>query len=196
MAPRVILWDIMDTLVRDPFFTHMPAFFGHTFEALVARLRPGVWVEFELGRLDELEFYARFFRDGSAVDGAALKRCMADAYCWTEGMEALQRELHARSVPMHALSNYPTWYELIEERLGLSRYVALSFISCRTGVRKPAAEAFQRACAELGRAPEDCLLVDDREQNCQAARALGLSALRFDGDVRTLRAAFQELGLL
>ncbi|MEY4575438.1 MAG: hypothetical protein RL701_141 [Pseudomonadota bacterium] len=186
----------MDTLVRDPFFTHMPTFFGHTFEELVARLRPYTWVEFELGRLDELEFYARFFRDGSPIDGPGLKRCMAEAYAWIDGMEPLLRELQARAVPMHALSNYPAWYQVVEERLGLSQYVSLSFISCHTGVRKPAPDAFLQACKHLECAPADCLFIDDREQNCQAARALGLSAFRFEGDVEALRVALVSHRLL
>jgi HAD superfamily hydrolase (TIGR01509 family) len=187
MPVQVILWDIMDTLVRDPFFTHMPLFFGHTFQELVKRLRPNTWVEFELGRMDEAEFYERFFLDGSAIDGPGLKQCMADAYAWIEGVEALLKELRSREVPMYALSNYPPWYRLVDERLGLAKYLDLSFISCLTGVRKPAPEAFLNPCQHLARAPEACLLIDDRAQNCEAARALGLSAIQFSGDVTALR---------
>ena len=194
--PSVILWDIMDTLVRDPFFTHMPGFFGHTFDELVTRLTPRAWVEFELGRLTELEFYARFFRDGSAIDGAGLKQHMAAAYAWVDGMEALLTELQALSVSMHALSNYPVWYQVVEQRLGLSRYVELSFISCHTGLRKPAPEAFLHACEQLAVPAEACLLIDDRAQNCDAAREVGLSAWRFEGSVPSLRQALVQYGIL
>jgi FMN phosphatase YigB (HAD superfamily) len=194
--PQVILWDIMDTLVRDPFFTHMPSFFGHGFDELVAQLRPRVWVDFEVGKLSEAEFFASFFRDGRAIDGPGLKCCMRDAYAWVEGIEALLTDLKVRGVPMHALSNYPPWYRLIEERLVLSQYVELSFISCHTGLRKPAPEAFQHACAALGRASSDCLLVDDRALNCEAARAVGLQALHFQGDVPKLRHQLVAAGLL
>jgi len=196
MPARVILWDLMDTLVRDPFFTHVPAFFGCSFEALVPQLLPGTWVDFELGKLQEEDLYARFFRDLRAFDGAGLKRCMYGAYAWIDGVEPLLKELAARDIPMHALSNYPDWYKLVEERLGVSRYVNLSFVSCHTGLRKPAPEAFLNACATLACAPEQCLLVDDREQNCRAARALGLDALQFDGRVDVLRQAFADRGLL
>ena len=192
---RVILWDIMDTLVRDPFFTHMPAFFGHSFQELVARLTPRAWVEFELGQLTEPEFYARFFRDGSAIDGAGLKQHMAEAYRWIEGIESLLGELRQAGLPMHALSNYPLWYQLVEQRLGLSRYVELSFISCHTGLRKPAPEAFLHACTQLALPPEACLLVDDRAQNCAAARAIGMAAIQFEGSVPSLRQALQAHGL-
>jgi FMN phosphatase YigB (HAD superfamily) len=193
---RVILWDIMDTLVRDPFFTHVPRFFGQTLDALLPRLQPGTWVEFELGKLDELEFYARFFRDRSPIDGPGLKRCMAEAYDWVEGIPELLAELQARDVRMHALSNYPEWYQLVEERLGLSQWVPLTFISCRTGFRKPAAEAFLHACAQLNVPPESCLLIDDRRQNCESARKLGLSCLHFNGSIPALRQGLVAHGLL
>lgn len=195
MAP-IILWDIMDTLVRDPFHTHMPAFFGYSFEALVQRLMPKNWVEFELGELEESAFYERFFRDGTPIDGPGLKRCMAEAYVWIEGVEPLLAELKQRGVRMHALSNYPPWYQLVEQRLGLSRYIELSFISCRTGVRKPASEAFLGPCRALGVEPSQCLFIDDRASNCDAARALGLSALQFRGSSATLRDELAALGVL
>lgn len=195
MAP-IILWDIMDTLVRDPFHTHMPAFFGYSFEALVQRLMPKNWVEFELGQLEEAAFYERFFRDLTPIDGPGLKRCMAEAYAWIEGVEPLLVELKQRGVRMHALSNYPPWYQLVEQRLGLSRYIELSFISCLTGVRKPASEAFLGPCRALGVEPSQCLFIDDRASNCDAARALGLSALQFRGSSAALRAELAALGLL
>jgi FMN hydrolase / 5-amino-6-(5-phospho-D-ribitylamino)uracil phosphatase len=194
--PAVIFWDIMDTLVRDPFFTHMAEFFGHSFEQLRSKLRPGTWVEFELGKLEETEFYARFFRDGSPIDGEGLKRCMSEAYRWIDGVEPLLAELKQCGVQMHALSNYPSWYRLIDQRLGLAQYVELSFISCHTGVRKPDPKAFLEACAAIQRAPSDCLLVDDRAVNCDAARAVGLATHQFTGDVAALRRVLDGHGFL
>lgn len=196
MAVRVILWDLMDTLVRDPFFTHMAPFFGLPFQELLAQKHPTAWRDFELGAIDEAGLFRSFFRDGRAIDGAGLKQAMAEGYAWIEGIEPLLGELHALGVPMHLLSNYPPWYQLCDARLGVTRWVRPSFVSCHTGVRKPDAEAYLGPCRELRVAPADCLFVDDREPNVTAARALGLDALRFDGDVTALRAALQQRGLL
>src|SRR5215471_11979392 len=141
----------MDTLVRDPFFTHMAGFFGLTFEELLKRKHPTAWGKFELGKLEEAELYERFFADGTPIDGPAFKEHVRDAYAWIDGIESLLHDLKANQVEMHALSNYPPWYLLIEERLRLSRYIELSFFSCDTGVRKPAPEAYLGACEKLGR---------------------------------------------
>lgn len=36
----VILFDVMDTIVTDPFFEHMPRFFNMTFKELLAAKHP------------------------------------------------------------------------------------------------------------------------------------------------------------
>jgi HAD superfamily hydrolase (TIGR01509 family) len=194
--PEVILWDVMDTLVRDPFFTHMAGFFGLSFEELLARKHRTTWVDFEVGKTDERGLYERFFADGTPIDGPRFKQHVRDAYTWIDGIEALLHDLKANGVEMHALSNYPTWYLLIEERLQLSRYIELSFFSCDTGVRKPAPEAYLGACQKLGRRPDECLFIDDREKNVAAARAVGMHGLTFTGDVSALRVALRGQGFL
>lgn len=189
----VLLLDVMDTLVVDP-FRDLPALFGLPFDALLAEKDPHAWPAFERGELDEAGFARRFFRDRRPVDGAALRAFMAARYRWIEGVEALLARLAARGVEMHALSNYPCWYEAVEDALGLSRYVPWTFVSCRTGVRKPDAAAYLGAARALGRAPGECLFVDDRARSCEGAEAVGMKALRFTS-VEALAAALEAHGL-
>ena len=194
--PRIVLWDLMDTLVRDPFFTHVAAHFGLSFEELMRDKDPSAWRDFELGAIDEQTLYRSFFADGRAIDGPGLKRTMLQAYAWIDGIPELLRELAARGVPMHLLSNYPPWYAPLCDRLSVAELVTPSFVSCRTGVRKPDPEAYLGAARELGVPPAECLFVDDREANVRAARQVGMPALRFTGDVEALRAELCACGLL
>jgi HAD superfamily hydrolase (TIGR01509 family) len=191
----IVLIDVMDTLVHEPFYREMPGFLGLTLEELVEAKHPTAWVEFELGALSEEQFLARFFRDGRAFDHAGFVAAVREAYRWLPGMEELLAALAARGHAIHALSNYPEWYRMIEERLGLSRYLEWSFVSCRTGVRKPDAGAFLGAAGRLGVEPGDCLVIDDRERNCVAARALGMDAVRFT-TAPELAAGLARRGLL
>jgi hypothetical protein len=101
-----VLFDVMGTLVVDPFYERVPAFFGMTFRELLSAKHPTAWVEFEAGAIDEAEFLLRFFRDERAYDHVGLKRAMRDGYLWIDGMLAVVQELHASGVSMHALSNY------------------------------------------------------------------------------------------
>lgn len=194
MAP-VLLLDVMDTLVVDPFHAEIPGFFGVTLEQLWRQKHHSAWVNFELGRLSAAEYAASMFSDGREVDAVALAACVGNAYRFVDGIPELLADLTAARAEMHALSNYPEWYLLIEERLRLSRWIAWSFVSCRTGLRKPDAAAYLEAARSLGRAPEECVFVDDREKNCQAARDVGMTAVRFES-ASELRAELVRLGVL
>jgi FMN hydrolase / 5-amino-6-(5-phospho-D-ribitylamino)uracil phosphatase len=190
-----VLFDVMGTLVYDPFYVEVPAFFGVELRALIARKRPTAWERFELGQLDDAGLAREFFADGRLLDVDGLKRAMVDAYRFLPGIEAILVELSARGTSLHTLSNYPHWYRLIEEKLVVSRWVQWSFVSCETGVRKPAAEAYLGAAARLGVAPDRCLFVDDQPANCEAARACGMDAVHF-ADATALRSELATRGLL
>jgi HAD superfamily hydrolase (TIGR01509 family) len=196
MSSKTILWDVMDTLVVDPFRDVMPSFFGITLEQMLRDKHPTAWGRFERGELGQSEFLAGFFEDGRSFDTREFSARIRASYRWIAGIESLLGELAAAGVAMHTLSNYPEWYLWIEERLGVSRYVQWSFVSCRSGLRKPDPGAYRHALTQLGRRPEDCLFIDDRRGNCEAALSLGLPAIHFDGDVSALRRRLAELGLL
>lgn len=191
----ILLFDVMGTLVHDPFYDEMPSFFDLSFPDLLQRLQPGPWVEFELGRRTEAEFLDDFFRDRRAFDKGAFVETVRRAYRWLPGMEALLSELRDRDCPMHAFSNYPVWYRMIEERLEVSRFASWTFVSCLIGFRKPDPAAYAHVIDVLGTVPEQCLFVDDRDVNCDAARAAGLRAVKFEG-VDALREALREHGVV
>jgi HAD superfamily hydrolase (TIGR01509 family) len=170
----------------------MPEFFGLTLNELIALKHPTAWVQFERAELDEQAFLDMFFTDRRSYDHDGFKAAVRDAYAWVPGMQELLRSLAERGACMHALSNYPSWYTWIDERLGLSRYLSWSFVSCHTGVRKPDRAAYDSALARLECAPEDCTFIDDRAQNCDAARAVGMQAIEFGGDARLLERALDS----
>jgi HAD superfamily hydrolase (TIGR01509 family) len=191
----ILLFDVMETLVTEPFFTAMPSFFGLTVDQLREAIHPTSWIEFEEGRITEMEYYSRFFRDGRVVDADALRARLVDAYEWLDGMETLLAELRDAGCEMHTMSNYSTWYLLIEEKLHLARYLEWSFVSCNLGIRKPDPQIYLEAARTLKVSPEQCLFVDDRPVNVEAARAVGMDGI-LKTDTAALRAALVERNLL
>ena len=191
----IVLWDVMGTLVHDPFYEEMPEFFDLPFERLLRTLQPGAWVDFELGRRTEREFLSDFFADGRDFDHGRFVHTVRNAYRWLPGMEALVAELHAAGHVMHAFSNYPVWYRMIEERLQVSRFAEWSFVSCLIGVRKPDPAAYDHVLRELGVTGNECIFVDDRPCNCEAAADAGIHAIRFEG-ADALRESLNSAGVL
>ena len=69
-----------------------------------------------------------------------------------------------------------------EKRLhefGLGRFFDCVIDSEIVGIRKPEAGIYQLAAARLGCQPQECVFVDDRAENVQGARAIGMSAVLF-----------------
>jgi HAD superfamily hydrolase (TIGR01509 family) len=192
--PDLILLDVMSTLVYDPFRVEMPTFLGLSFEELLEQKHPHAWAEFEAGEIDEDSFYLKFFKDGRALDGPGLKAAMARHYDWLPGMQTILAQLTESRVPMHVLSNYPPWYKEVERATGLSRYVPWTFVSCHTGRRKPAPEAFLEPMRQLGVQPEACVLIDDSHENVVAAQALGMDTILFQ-DAEALNRELVARGL-
>ncbi len=77
----------------------------------------------------------------------------------------------------------------------LSRYFRAFFSSCFLGVTKPECEIFQKALYITQRKGQECLFVDDREENVEAARQCGLQAVHVaqPGDLEKI---LQEQGVL
>jgi FMN hydrolase / 5-amino-6-(5-phospho-D-ribitylamino)uracil phosphatase len=194
-ATPIVLFDVMGTLVHDPFYDEVPRFFDMTLEELIAVKHPTTWVEFELGNIDEHELARRFFADHRSFDIDGLEATMKRAYRLLEGIDALLHELARESVSMHAFSNYPTWWRMIEEALGLSRFLEWSFVSCATGHRKPSEAAYRHVLEQLERPADELVFVDDVEANCEGARRVGIHAIRFT-DAKALRKRLVDLGVL
>ncbi len=193
--PSIVLWDVMGTLVHDPFYEEVPAFFETTLESLLSVKHPSAWSACERGEMSVEDMERNFFADGRAYDVAGLRNTMANSYRWLPGMFGLVEALHARGLSMHVVSNYTPWYTMIEERLRLSQFMRWSFVSCDVGARKPDPAYYAHVLEQLDVPATECIFVDDRDKNCAAARAAGMVALSFE-DCVGVRTSLAGLGLL
>ncbi len=192
----IVLFDLMDTVVRDPVFDVFSAYFRSDRENAFRHVAdPSGWVDFELGQVAESEFWSRAFPKESAKDLKKLQARLHSKYAYVSGMHELLCELRDDGVPMYAASNYPNWVNVIEEKLRLSDFMSLDFISYKIGVRKPDPSFYMSIVEQLRCAPSDCIFIDDRTVNCEAAAKFGLNALEFK-NARALKFDLQDLGVL
>jgi HAD superfamily hydrolase (TIGR01509 family) len=192
---QVLLLDVMDTLVVDPFLEVFRTQLGGDIQAILRDKDDEAWPRFERGEIDEQTYFRTMFKDRRHVDGPAIVEGLRAAYRFMDGIEPLLHELSRTGVEMHLLSNYPVWSEILDDKLGLSRFAPWTFVSWRTGVRKPDPQAYARAMRALARPAHELLFVDDRQVNVDAARSVGLDGERFV-DVHTLKKALKKRGLL
>ena len=197
MTSRTLIFDVMSTLVVDPFFTEVPIAFGCSIADFVRGHSRSAWPAFERNELTEEGFFRQFFGANWRADGDKMRSCITQGYRYIDGIEELLGELNqaAEVRDCVALSNYPIWFEVLEERLQLSRYLRHSYVSYQLGLRKPDPEIYLAVLEHLGVAAQRCIFIDDRQENCEAANALGMTGLLFT-DVSALRAELTALAIL
>ena len=82
-----------------------------------------------------------------------------------------------------------TW--LLAPRFGHVEHLTLSF---EVGAAKPEPAIYLRCLESLGIEPAEALFVDDRRENVEAGRALGMEAVLFEGE-DALAAELERRGL-
>ena len=182
-SSKLLLLDVMDTLVADPFFRgfHKDLFGFSSIKELFAVKDQDSFMAFERGELSEAEHFATYFSDRRPVDGNRVREYLIQRYEWLPGMKELCTELQSAGVPLAAMSNYPApWAPLVEDAVGLSQLVPWAFVSGDFGLRKPSPEAYLAALKAVGREAGEVVFVDDSQTNVDAAQALGITSIRFE----------------
>ena len=89
-------------------------------------------------------------------------------------------ELHERGYKVYYLSNYPE--KIARECAHEMRFLHVmdgGILSYKIGMVKPNGEIYKRLLSDYGLKAEECLFVDDREDNCAAAIKEGFAALQY-----------------
>lgn len=191
---RVVAFDLMDTVLHDPYREALEAGTGLPLEELRERRGPqwDAWPAFERGELTEEEYWRLHEERGVGIDLEAFHRARRAGYRFLPGMPELVAELRDQ-VRCVVASNYPAWIAELEAGLLAGRFDAV-YASHHLGVRKPDADFFRELLRRTRTAPEELLFVDDRRVNVEAARQLGIPAHHFD-DVALLAERLRAEGL-
>ena len=138
----------------------------------------------ERGEISEAEFRDRIERhleDG--FDLARLRALYFERLEPNRPMIDFVRELRGGDVRAALLTNNvrewePLWRAKLPE---IDELFEVVVDSAFVGLRKPDRAIFELTLAWLGGvAPERCVFVDDLDVNCEAARELGMAAVRFE----------------
>lgn len=180
---RVVVFDMMDTLLTDPYREAIEAGTGRSLTDLRDLLVQTRWPDFECNRITEREYLAAFIDAGVDVDVEAFHRARLDGYAWIEGMDVLLDDVTDVAEVVVA-SNYPDWLDEVANDWLRDRVDGV-IGSCHLGERKPDRAFFDGMLTWLDASPDDVWFVDDRERNVEAAEALGIRSLHFESAAAT-----------
>jgi putative hydrolase of the HAD superfamily len=152
----------------------------------------------ERGEITEAEFgglLARELPDG--FDLARMRELLFEHLDPNEPMIEFARELRNQGKRTALLTNnVREWEPLWRSKLpAIDEIFEVVVDSAFVGMRKPEPAIYELTLARLGVAATDCVFLDDLDVNCEAARELGMLAVRFEDTAQAvagLEAAFAE----
>ena len=155
--------------------------------------------ELECGRITEERFMARLAEAISADIGRPVAMHAFSEHYFrhlhtNHEMLGLIMSVRARGLRTAMLTNnVREWEPRWRSMLPVDELFELVVDSAFVGMRKPDPEIYLLTCARLGLPPTACLLIDDFVQNCDAARELGMRAVRFEDTAQTIADVEREL---
>jgi putative hydrolase of the HAD superfamily len=146
---------------------------------LAAAFEPDLLDRVTTGAIDDDRWRADVTTALVAAHGPAAERAVVEWSASSGAVEPVVLDVvrrYRRSAPVVALTNATSRLPRDLARLGLDRELDRVFSSHELGVAKPDPRVFALVCEQLGRAPGECLFVDDTAGHVAAAREAGLRA--------------------
>jgi HAD superfamily hydrolase (TIGR01509 family) len=189
---RVVLFDVGGVLVELSGIEIMTVWLGSgiTVEELwIKWLRSTAVRRFETGQGDANEFALQVTREfGLDIEPARFLESFAG---WPLGLYPGVMEMLARIPARYRLallsnSNALHWPRILND-MGMGAAFEHHFVSHLTGKIKPDTAAFEDVIASLGCDPAQVLFLDDNMLNVEAARSVGMHAVRVQGPLEAQR---------
>ncbi|HBI17449.1 MAG: hypothetical protein UR60_C0002G0012 [Candidatus Moranbacteria bacterium GW2011_GWF2_34_56] len=145
------------------------------------------------GKLTETDFWNKIMMMSNVnVDADMLNTITRDNFKEIEGMRNLINLLRL-NYKLGLLSNHAReWIEYCEDKFRYESLFEVNLYSYEVGLKKPNPKIFKLMLTRLGVKADNCLFIDDNEENVFMASKLGIKAIRF----HTSKKLIEELKLL
>jgi putative hydrolase of the HAD superfamily len=150
------------------------------YEKFIPSLKPLI-EKIDKGLIAEEKFWMEF---SSAMGKDMPEECSEKAHkmyrdnfvFFTEVIELI-RELKKQGFQLTVLSNmFPYQAQIVRENNEDALFNDI-FISCERGLKKPDLEFYKLAIREMNVSPQECLFIDDKEENLLPAKEMGMKTV-------------------
>jgi putative hydrolase of the HAD superfamily len=158
------------------------------------RFAPFFWgdrLAYDEGKLTGITFWQKLLRDAGLPLDHVEELNRWDGRLWggeTPAMVRWQQALQQRGLLTAILSNMgdSVLDHILSKHAWIQRFDVLVW-SYQLGIAKPDPAIYRYALDKLGTRPEETLFIDDKRENIEAARALGIQSIEYS-TVEQLRA--------
>lgn len=156
------------------------------------------WYLVDAGQIAEADYYAGLEKRASDRFRDALLTCYKEFEKHMPplaDMHALANRAKAAGYGVYVLSNALPRFEQVLKTCPTLQCIDDMVISAKEGMAKPDPRIYQLALSRFGKPADECVFIDDLQENIDAAKAEGIHGIVFDGDVSKLLAALADLGV-
>lgn len=138
--------------------------------------------EFFHGNISEDEYIDEVLKTYPELgEREGLKRYIRDNFAEVAGTREIILRLKKLGYILALLSNHgKEWIEHLEKKYDFHQLFDAVSYSFSDKVAKPDKRAFEIILRKLNAKPDECLFVDDKIKNIQAAEALGIKSIQFE----------------
>ncbi len=141
-----------------------------------------LWLEGDAGTYPAEDYLAMFIANDPAHE-AAIRKAYNHMGVIIEPFSYVVpwlSELTEKGLDLFVLSNYPEYlHAMTKPRMVFLPYMKDSVFSAMVKMVKPEARIYELLMERNGLVPEECVFIDDRRENVDAAAALGMQAIHF-----------------
>lgn len=155
------------------------------------------WNERDRSSEDEQYYVDKMIKDAPeyADDIREVMRRSGETIERMDYAETWVRYLKDKGYHVYILSNYATYtLEKTEEELTFLKYVDGAVFSCQVKQIKPEPDIYQTLIKRYDLDPQKSVFLDDRKENCEAARKQGIHAIQFES-FKQAAAELEKLGV-
>ena len=155
------------------------------------------WNERDRSSEDEQYYVDKMIKDAPeyADDIREVMRRSGETIERMDYAETWVRYLKDKGYHVYILSNYATYtLEKTEEELTFLKYVDGAVFSCQVKQIKPEPDIYQTLIKRYNLDPQKSVFLDDRKENCEAARKQGIHAIQFES-FKQATAELEKLGV-
>lgn len=200
-APQAIVFDFGGVMTGEPnreavisFIRQSFHFSADEFEKVNQEKRLAV----KQGKTDE-EFWVSYAKNkGIKLPQnwtISFRSVMKDAIGINPEMYALVDQLKERKISVALLSNIDERLSKLIRDFGLYEPFNPCLLSCEIGIEKPDLKAYELMLTKLNLQAKEVIFVDDRPENIESAKAIGLDAILFESE-QQLRNELNRRGIL
>ena len=173
---KAIVLDMYGVIVKqtgDDFIPHVQRTFPN--------LKPNEiyipWIKADIGELTSLEMWKVL---GFKGDIEKIEKEYLDTIVINEGFLDFISCVSKRYKVAIISNDSSRWSKYIREKFDISKYFNVISISGDLKIQKPDERIFQLTIEQLGCEAKDCLYVDDRRGNLEAASKVGMNVVLFN----------------